>query len=66
MKRKTDSFEVLVPSCRQHGCVERIEVQIPLEWDDARNTWILPDEAHRIIQETRERYSPHAGAALAV
>ncbi|PTX99492.1 hypothetical protein DB346_16780 [Verrucomicrobia bacterium LW23] len=56
MRSKTDEFEVLVPSTITHGLVERVRVQIPLEWDSERQTWMLGEEAHRIIEATRARY----------
>ena len=60
MKTKTDDFEVIVHDDPTHpDAVHRYKVQIPLEWDDSKEVWVMTDEAHRIIDKTVAEHTPH-------
>jgi len=53
MKTKTQDFEVLVPNAGGTGVAERVTVQIPLCWDKELEQWLLTEEAHQIIEDTK-------------
>ncbi|HSI84690.1 MAG: hypothetical protein ACAI35_12705 [Candidatus Methylacidiphilales bacterium] len=66
MKTKTDEFEVLVHDDPQHpDNVHRFKVQIPLAWDDSQESWVMTEEAHRIIDKTVAEHDYHHGVSSA-
>ena len=56
MKTKTEKFEVLVPGIGEDEIAERVTVDISLRWDDDLEEWLLTEEAHRIIEDTKARH----------
>ena len=56
MKTKYEDFEVVVPDLEGGGVAERVKVQVPLEWDEELNQWLLAPEAHEIIEDTKARH----------
>jgi len=56
MKTKTQDFEVLVPNAADTAVAERVTVQIPLCWDRELEQWVLTEEAHQIIEDTKARH----------
>lgn len=63
MKTKFKDYEVLVPNLDGTEVAERVNVKIPLEWDEELEVWVLTPEAHRIIEDTKAR---HMGLLLPV
>ena len=57
MKTKLEDFEVLVPNLEGTAIAERVTVQIPLEWDEELDEWLLSREAHEIIENTKARHT---------
>src|SRR6266699_3523820 len=57
MKTKIGDIEVRVPNADGTGVAERIRVQVPLKWDEELGAWLLTEEAHQIIDETKARPS---------
>jgi DNA-binding transcriptional regulator YiaG len=55
MKTKVAKFEVGIPTVDGTGIAERVMVDVPLEWDEEIQEWLLTPEAHRIIEETQTR-----------
>ncbi len=56
MKTKFKDYEVLVSNLDGTEVAERVNVQIPLEWDEEMEQWLLTPEAHRIIEDTKARH----------
>jgi len=56
MKTKIGDIEVRVPNTDGTGVAERIRVQVPLKWDEELSEWLLTEEAHQIIDETKARH----------
>ncbi len=56
MKVKYEDFEVVIPTTDGMGIAEKRTIQVPLEWDDELEEWLLGKEAHRMIEDTRARY----------
>jgi len=56
MKTKLEDFEILVPSLDGTTVQERVTVKIPLVWDEELEQWVLSEEAHHIIDNTKARH----------
>jgi len=56
MKTKIGDIEVRVPNADGTGVAERIRVQVPLKWDEELEEWLLTEEAHQIVDETKARH----------
>jgi DNA-binding transcriptional regulator YiaG len=56
MKTKFKDYEVLVPNLDGTEVAERVNVKIPLEWNEELEVWVLTPEAHRIIEDTKARH----------
>ena len=56
MRTKKEAFEVLVPNLDGTGIADRVVVEIPLEWDEEMQQWLLTPEAHQIIEDTKARH----------
>jgi DNA-binding XRE family transcriptional regulator len=56
MKTKIEDFEVLVPSIDEESVAERVAIKIPLRWDEELDTWLLTEEAHELVEETKARH----------
>lgn len=61
MKTKLDDFEVLIPNPDGTAVEKIVTVQIPLQWDEELEMWILTPEAHRLIDDTK---AEHMGLLL--
>jgi len=55
MKTKSEEFEILIPNLEGTAVAERVNVIVPLRWDDELNEWLLTPEAHEIIENTKAR-----------
>jgi DNA-binding transcriptional regulator YiaG len=56
MKTKIGSIEVRIPNVDGTGVAERVRVEVPLKWDADLNEWLLTEEAHQTIDDTKARY----------
>ena len=56
MKTKLGSIEVRIPNADGTGVSERLRVEVPLKWDEELNEWLLTEEAHQIIDDTKSRH----------
>lgn len=56
MKTKLEDFEILVPNADGTAVQEKVTVKIPLVWDEEFETWVLTEEAHEIIDNTKARH----------
>lgn len=56
MKTKLGSIEVRIPNADGTGVAERLRVEVPLKWDEELNEWLLTEEAHQIIDDTKSRH----------
>lgn len=56
MKTKLVDFEILVPNLDGTAVQERVTVKIPLVWDEELEQWVLSEEAHHIIDNTKARH----------
>jgi DNA-binding transcriptional regulator YiaG len=56
MKTKIESIEVSIPTADGTGVAERVQVQVPLRWDAELNEWLLTENAHQIIDDTKARH----------
>ena len=56
MKIKRDTIEISIPTPDGEAVAERIPVEVALRWDDELNEWLLTEEAHRVIDDTKSRY----------
>ncbi len=55
MKTKIENFEVCIPNLEGTDVERKLTVQVPLEWDADFGEWVLSEEAHRIIEDTKAR-----------
>src|SRR5436190_21980164 len=63
MKTKIGNIEVRVPNVDGTGVAERVRVEVPMKWDPELNEWLLTEDAHQIIDDTKAR---HMGLISAV
>ena len=56
VKTKTESIEVRIPNAEGTAVAERVRVEVPLKWDAELNEWLLTEEAHEIIDNTKARH----------
>lgn len=56
MKTKNQTFEVLIPNSDQTGVAERVKVSVPVCFDESISEWVLTEEAHQIIDDTKARF----------
>lgn len=56
MKTKTGQIEVQISTADGSDVAECIQVDVPLEWDDELQEWLLTGEAHQIIDDTKARH----------
>jgi DNA-binding transcriptional regulator YiaG len=56
MKTKIESIEVRIPNADGTGVAERVRVEVPLRWDGELNEWLLTEDAHQIIDNTKARH----------
>lgn len=56
MKTKIESIEVRIPNADGTGVAERIPVDVPLRWDAELKEWLLTEEAHELIDNTKARH----------
>jgi len=56
MKTKLGNIEVRIPNGDGTGVAERVSVEVPLKWDAELSEWLLTEDAHRIIDDTKARY----------
>ncbi len=61
MKTKKQTFEVPIPNLDHTGIAERVRVSVPVCFDESSNEWVLTEEAHQIIDDTKAR---HLGLVL--
>jgi DNA-binding transcriptional regulator YiaG len=55
MKTKFEDFEVLVPKTDGSGVAEKVNVMVPVRWDEELQDWLMTPEAHEIIDHTKAR-----------
>ena len=56
MKTKLRDFEVLIPNLDETAVADRVNVRVPVRWDEDIEQWILTPEAHEIIDNTKARH----------
>jgi DNA-binding transcriptional regulator YiaG len=56
MKTKIASIEVRIPNPDGSGIAERVQVEVPLRWDAELKHWLLTEDAHQIIDNTKARH----------
>jgi DNA-binding transcriptional regulator YiaG len=56
MKTKTTRIEVRIPNADGSGIAERIPLDVPVRWDAEIKEWLLTEEAHQIIDNTKARH----------
>lgn len=56
MKTQYQEFIVHIPSLDGKTVAETIPVQVPQRWDEDLQTWILTEEAHTLIEDTKARH----------
>jgi transcriptional regulator with XRE-family HTH domain len=61
VKTKKQPFEVPIPNLDHTGIAERVKVSVPVYFDESINEWVLTEEAHQIIDDTKAR---HLGLVL--
>jgi DNA-binding transcriptional regulator YiaG len=49
-------FEVAIPSPDGESIAEHISVNVPVEWDEELQQYVLSPDAQRIIEDTKARY----------
>lgn len=57
MKTKTGVIEVVIPKLDPDGEANRVQVEVPLRWDDELQDWVLTPEAHERIEAAKARYT---------
>lgn len=55
MKTKKESFEVCIPNLEGTEVERKVKINIPLEWDEDFNEWVLGEKAHQLIEEVKVR-----------
>lgn len=50
------SIEVRIPSADGTSVAERVRVEVPLKWDEELSEWLLTEEAHQIVDDTKARH----------
>jgi len=56
VNKKTEKFEVLIPNLDGTAVAERVSVDVPVCFDERIKDWVLTEEAHRIIDDTKARH----------
>ena len=55
MKIENREFEVQVPKVDGSGIAEKVNVMVPVCWDEEIQDWLMTPEAHEIIDNTKAR-----------
>ena len=53
MKTKLEDFEIVVPGVEENSIERRFTIQIPLEWDEDLQSWLIGDEGQRMIDHAK-------------
>ncbi len=56
MKTKNARFEVVIPKLDGAGEADRVPIEVPVQWDEELQEWLLTPEAHERIEATKARY----------
>lgn len=56
MKTKITRIEVRIPNADGVGVAERVSVDVPVKWDAELKEWLLTQEAHQLIDNTKARH----------
>ena len=56
MKTKITRIEVRIPNPDGTGVAERVPVDVPVKWDAELKEWLLTEEAHQLIDNTKARH----------
>jgi DNA-binding transcriptional regulator YiaG len=56
MKTKITRIEVRIPNADGTGVAERVPVDVPVKWDAELKEWLLTEEAHQLIDNTKARH----------
>jgi DNA-binding XRE family transcriptional regulator len=56
MKTKLGRIEVQIPTADGTAVAERVQIEVPLKWDPELNEWLLTEEAHQIVDDTKARH----------
>jgi transcriptional regulator with XRE-family HTH domain len=56
MKTKQGNIEVRIPTADGTGVSEVLQIAVPMKWDEELNEWLLTEEAHRTIEDTKARH----------
>lgn len=55
-KTTKQQFEVAIPNLDHTAIAERVTVSVPVCFDESIKEWVLTEEAHQIIDDTKARH----------
>jgi DNA-binding transcriptional regulator YiaG len=56
MKIENRTFDVSIPTADGESIAELISIQIPMEWDEEIQEWLMTDEGLQKVEETKARH----------
>jgi DNA-binding transcriptional regulator YiaG len=56
MKTETREFQIKIPTIEGDCVAEVITLEVPVAWDGEIAEWVLTEEAHRLIEDTKARH----------
>jgi DNA-binding transcriptional regulator YiaG len=56
MKIENRTFDVSIPTADGENIAELISIEIPMEWDEEIQEWLMTEESLQKIEETKARY----------
>ncbi|MGJ8650770.1 MAG: helix-turn-helix domain-containing protein [Opitutaceae bacterium] len=56
MKIENRTFDVSIPTTDGESIAELISIQIPMEWDEEIQEWLMTDEGLQKVEETKARH----------
>lgn len=56
MKTELRQFKVSVPTLDGESVAEWVTIEIPMEWDEGIGEWLMTEEGHLQVEETKARY----------
>jgi len=56
MKIENRKFEIKIPTIEGDQIAEVIALEVPVVWDEEIGEWLLTEEAHALIEDTKARH----------
>ena len=56
MKIENQKFDVSIPTLDGKGIADWVSIEIPMEWDDEINEWLMTPEGDKMVEDTKSRH----------